>query len=208
MSAQESNGPVAVLMYPKQTHAFITFAHAVHNAMAQNLKLPKPTPDLATVAADIAALEDAENKAATKAKGTIAVRNAKQKKVVFDLQHLRDYVQSVAETQSSPADAVAVIESAFMTVRKPPVRSKPPIEARNNGAAGSVILIAKALAPATTYFWEHSQDQITWTSLPPTMKSRTTASGLASAHTYAFRFKALTPKGPIDYSQVVSLLVH
>jgi hypothetical protein len=40
------------------------------------------------------------------------------------------------------------------------------------------------------------------------MKARTVISGLTSAETYSFRFRALTRTGDIGFSQVVSLLVH
>jgi len=73
-------------------------------------------------AADIAAFEDAETKAANRAKGAASLRNAKKKKVKEDLLHLRDYVQSVVETNTTPAAAAALIESAFMTVRSTAVR--------------------------------------------------------------------------------------
>jgi hypothetical protein len=40
------------------------------------------------------------------------------------------------------------------------------------------------------------------------MKARTEVSGLTSASTYYFRFRAFTRAGRQDYSQVVSLRVH
>jgi len=40
-------------------------------------------------------------------------------------------VQSVAEAQANPATAAAIIESAFMTVRKLANRTKPELRARN-----------------------------------------------------------------------------
>jgi hypothetical protein len=82
------------------------------------------------------------------------------------------------------------------------------LEVRNNGTSGTVILRAKAVARPATYYWEHSLDQTTWTRAPETMKATTTIAGLQAAHTYAFRFRALTTGGPREYSQVVSLLVH
>ena len=63
------------------------------------------------------------------------------------------------------------------------------------------------MAPKAVYHWEHSMDQETWTHLPETMLTRTEVSGLESAKTYSFRFRAFTRAGWQDYSQVVSLLV-
>jgi len=64
------------------------------------------------------------------------------------------------------------------------------------------------VGPKVVYHWEHSLDQETWTPLPGTMLARTEVSGLESAKTYFFRFRAFTRAGWQDYSQVVSLLVH
>jgi hypothetical protein len=201
-------GPVAALMLPKTHKGLITFAKAILDRLTNNPSFPSPTPTLAVFQADIAALEDAEMKAASKAKGAAAARDAKSRKVKEDLNHLRDYVQSVAETQANPATAAAIIESAFMTVRKPANRSKPELRARNTDASGTVALAAKAVAQAATYYWQYSLDQQTWSTVPETMRARTVIAGLSSARTYYFRFRALTRAGEIGFSQVVNLLVQ
>ncbi len=125
-----------------------------------------------------------------------------------DLRHLADYVQSVAEAHATPAEAIAVIESAFMRVRKPVARTKAELEARNDEMPGTVEVIAKAVAPRATYFWQYSLDQVTWVNAAETMRASTAIGGRKAAQTYFFRFRSLTPGGPRDYSQVVSLLVR
>ena len=211
MSMRSKNGhrgPVAALLLPTQNKSLITVAKAVHERLSDNASFPNPTPSLAVFQGNIAAFEDAEIKAASRAKGAAAARDAKARKVKDDLHHLRDYVQSVAETQSNPATAAAIIESAFMTVRKPASRSKPALRARNTEVPGTVVIDAKAVAPAATYYWQHSLDQQTWTSAPETMRATTLIAGLTSARTYYFRFRALTRAGEVGFSQVVSLLVQ
>ena len=64
-------------------------------------------------AANIDTLDDAETKAASKAKGAAAFRDDKMTRVKEDLDHICDYVQSVAEAAPSHATAAALIESAF-----------------------------------------------------------------------------------------------
>ena len=204
----ESTGPVAVLMLPEQNKPLLTFARAVHGALLNNPAFPSPNPPLDVFAEDIAAFEDAETKAASRAKGAASLRDAKKKKVKEDLFHLRDYVQSVVETNTSPAAAAALIESAFMSVRKVPKRTFPELSAKNTDVSGKVLLTAKAVAPVAVYHWEHSTDQSTWTPLPETMQTRTEVAGLKSAQVYSFRFRAFTRAGWQDYSQVVSVLVH
>ncbi|MEO7327679.1 MAG: hypothetical protein ABI193_03805, partial [Minicystis sp.] len=197
-----------ILRIPTSHNAFFIFANAVHDAMENNVYFPNPNPTLVAFATNIAAFAESETKAASKTKGLAAARNAKRMKVKADLRHLADYVQSVAEAQATPAEAIAVIESAFMSVRKPVTRTKAELEARNDEMPGTVELIAKAVSPKATYFWQYSLDQQAWTSAAETMKASTVVSGLQSAQAYFFRFRSLTPMGPRDYSQVVSLLVH
>ena len=205
---KESTGPVAALMIPPLNKPLIIFARAVHDAMLNNPSFPDPRPTLAVFKAHVDAFEDAETKAATRAKGAATFRDAKGKTVKGDLSHLRDYVQSVVETSTTPAAAAAVIESAFMSVRKVPTRSIPEVSAKNADVSGKVTLAAKAVAPVAVYSWEYSLDQSTWTPLPDTMKSRTEVSGLTTARVYYFRFSTFTRAGQGDHSQIVSLLVH
>ena len=204
----ESTGPVAILKLPEQNKPLLTFARAVHGALLSNPAFPSPNPSLDVFAEHIAAFEDAETKAATRARGAASLRDAKKKKVKEDLSHLRDYVQSVVETNASPAEAAALIESAFMSVRKSSKRTFPEISAKNTDVAGKVVLTTRAVAPVAVYVWEHSIDRSTWTPLPEAMKTRVEVSDLKSAQVYYFRFRAFTREGWQGYSQVVSLLVH
>jgi hypothetical protein len=207
MSTNNESTPVAVLGAPKQNTALITFARGVHNALMENPSFPNPTPSLATFAANIDALDDAETKAATKAKGAAAFRDAKKKRVKEDLDHLCDYVQSVVEAAPN-GTAAALIESAFMRVKKARKQSTSEVSAKNAGVSGKVQLAAKAVSRAATYSWEYSVDQTQWTPVPDTMYARTEVSGLTRACTYYFRFRTFTRAGRSGYSQVVSLLVH
>lgn len=203
-----SNGPVAVVAFPAQNKALITFAKAVYEALTGNPTFPNPDPSLATFETNINALDEAETKAATRAKGAAAARNAQRKQVINDLHHLCDYVQSVVETIPNAAAATAAIESAFMTVKKVAQRSTPELSAKNTDVPGQVTLAAKAVAPVATYYWEHSPDQVSWSAAPETMKASTEITGLPWAKVHYFRFRALTRTGKGDYSQVVSLLVQ
>jgi len=201
-------GPLAVLLLPKPARKLLTFGKAVHDAMAGNASFSSPNPPLDVFKANLDALDDAETKAATRTKGAALERNAMKKQVTNDLYHLRDYVQGVAEKIPIPEAAAAVITSAFMRIRKVPQRIKPALTAKNTGVPGQVALAAKTVAQVATYYWEHSPDQVTWTSVPETIKASTTVDGLPWAKVSYFRFRALTRTGKGDYSQVVSLLVQ
>ena len=90
----------------------------------------------------------------------------------------------------------------FASIERPPEPTGSS-RRRDNPHAGGI----ESVAPKAVYHWEHSMDQEVWTPLPETMLTRTEVSGLESAKTYSFRFRAFTRAGWQDYSQVVSLLV-
>jgi hypothetical protein len=114
----EPTGPVVALMLPVLNKPLLTYCRAVHNALLDNPAFPNPNPPLHVFAVDIDAFEDAETKAATRAKGAASFRDAKKKRVKEVLFHLRDYVQSVVETSSS-ADATALSEPSLTAVSPP-----------------------------------------------------------------------------------------
>ena len=202
------SGPVAVLILPQSAKELLTFGKAVHDAMVDNPRFPSPNPPLDVFKASLNALDDAETKAAARTKGAVMERNAAAKHVSNNLNHLCDYVQSVAEKIPIPEAAAAVITSAFMSIKKAPQRVTSALTVKNTGISGQVVLAAKPVAPVSTYYWEHSPDQETWTSVPETLKASTRVDGLPWAKVTYFRFRALTRAGKGEYSQVVSLLVQ
>jgi hypothetical protein len=204
----EAITPVVVLNAPRPHKEFITYVRAIYGSLLDNPSFPEPNPPLSTFAQNIAELEDAETKAASRANGTAAMRDAKRKKVSDNLFQIRAYVQGVVDKSPTPEAAIALIESAFMSARKPTTRSTPELSVKNTGVSGKVTIAAKAVAKAAAYSFEYSTDQSNWIALPDIMKSRTEISGLTSACTYYFRVRTLTRMGQQDYSQVVRLLVH
>src|SRR5690348_2484284 len=136
--SEDLTGPVAALNLPRRNGPLLMFAQNVHDALKISLYFLDPYPSLPAFQSHIDEYRDAETKAATRGKGLARARNAKRKKVKEDLHHLRDYVQSVAELQSSPADAAAVIASACMSIRKVGKRSKAELAALDTGLPGVV----------------------------------------------------------------------
>ena len=172
-----------------------------------NSSFPSPTPPLTTFAADITALASAEAAALSKAKGAADTRNVKLATVHADLKSLQNYVQNAADAVG-PADASALIESAGMSVRKVTTHEKPALAVKQGSPSGSVILEAKAAKRTALYSWEYSVDQKTWTSLPTTFQSKTTANGLTPLTTYYFRVQAFVRmQGEEGWSQVFSMIV-
>jgi hypothetical protein len=204
----ESMPPVAVLKAPKTSLGLILFAREVHKAFVNNPTFPNPVPTLSVLETHIDELEDAEAKAASRSPGAVELRDAKKRRLQEDLVLLRAYVQSVVSDGMTPAEAVAAIESAHMSVKKAYTRSIPEVSVKSADISGEVRLAAKAVAPGAMYVWEYSVDQSNWTALPEMMRSRTELSGLTPECVYYFRFRALTRAGWRGYSQVVSFIVR
>jgi hypothetical protein len=199
-------GPVAVFLSPRTPNGFLLYAKSVHAKVTACSALSYP--GLAVLGACIEAFDDAQVEAGNKSPIAVAERNAKALKVYQELGHLRDYVQAMVETMTSPADAVALIVSAGLSVRKARNYAKPAFAAKYGAVSGEALLVALAVPRAHAYYWEYSVDQSEWTAMPETTKASTTLAGLTAGQVYYFRFRTLTPNGKTDYSQVVSLRVH
>jgi len=186
---------------------YITMAKAIVVAMTQNPNFPTPSPSLQAIQEAIDAVDKAETAAKTRGEGLASARDAAKRRLAQLLDHLRDYVQGICD--ASPTDGVALAQSAGMRAKKRPgPRAKPPLSVKDGDISGQVVLTAKSLGGPATYYWQYSLDGKTWISIPDTMIARATIAGLTVGQTYAFRFHALTPRGAVDFSQVVSHMVR
>lgn len=205
--AKNKKGPTGVLKVPKQKKALSPYGKHVVTCMTGNVKVPNPNPPLSAITAACAAL-DVSQAAMPGNKAVTAQRDADYLALFLLLRHELDYVNSVAEQQTSPADAETVITGSGFSVRQDGKRNKDALTARYGLVSGDVKLDARAVSADASYYWQWSTDMKTWVSVPETKKASTTITGLTPATTYYFRFRALTRKGMTDWSQDVSLLVH
>jgi hypothetical protein len=201
-------GPIATARFPRNQNGFVVYTKNIRDKLKGNQALPNPNPPFAVYDADVNALDDAQTAAKDGSAIALADRDAKALKVFKNTGHLVDYVQSVADSLASHADAVAVIVGAGLDVQKPKSRKKPELAAKYTGISGDVLLAALAIPGAGAYYWEVSVDQKIWSTVPETKLGKTTVTGLTPGQVYYFRFRALTRKGKTDYSLVVSLMVH
>jgi hypothetical protein len=199
--------PIPVLSFPRKDSLLIPFAGGILDALTGNVSFPDPRPTLLAFAANVEAYAKAQALAMKKGQGAATQRDARRRKVVADLNHLRDYVQSVVESETSAEDAAAMIVSAGMRVKKVATRNKPALSATRGPTSGTAMLDARAVAAVAMYYWQYSLNQVDWVNVPEMMKARALITGLTPLSTYYFRFRATTRKGPHDYSQVVSLVV-
>jgi hypothetical protein len=197
--------PIAVLKLSPRVKNVITFAQSIATAMTGNASFAAPNPSLATFEADIAALVTAETAVLSRVKGAVEMRNAKLAIVKNDLVVLRTYVQSIAD--ANPANAEVIVEGAGMKLRTVTLHDKPALSVKLGSVSGSVLLAAKSAGDRAAYDWQYSTDQKTWTAIPPTLKAKTSVSGLTSGTLYYFRVQALIKTGEQNWSQVVSLVV-
>ncbi|MFT3766609.1 MAG: fibronectin type III domain-containing protein [Minicystis sp.] len=201
-----SHNPIA-LNLPRSAALLILFARHVVQAMNGNPWFPTPTPPLATVTANVDALEVAEATARSRAKGTAAARDLNRKVVEADLMALKAYVQAVANQE--PEKAAAIIQSAGMAPKRASSRAKPFLAAAMGTAAGEVILRAKAARGRVAYHWEVSSDGgRSWTSAGTTTVANTTVQGLAMSTTYLFRVRTTIARATGDWSQSIAFTVH
>ena len=200
--------PIASLALPNVVSALINLAGTIVKALTNNPHIPNPTPSIAVLTAALASLVAAENDALTRVKGSVVQRNAAKKNLVQQLQLLKANVQSTAD--ADPENALIIIESAGLTLRKTPVR-KPRVFAATAGAtSGTVKLVAASAGKRASYEWQYSIDGgKTWVLAPPSIQARTVIPGLPAGTSVEFKYRPVTPKtGAADWSAPVTMLVQ
>jgi hypothetical protein len=195
---------IVVLGLPTRNADFISYVAAILAKMTGNTYFATPQPSLATVNAALTAFENAETAMGT-SKGVKGDRAAKKKALVALLKHLRDYVQSICE--SNVPSAAAIAESAGMRLKNLTLAPKAIISVVDGLLSGSVVCDGKAVAVDASYYWCYSLDQKSWISVPEQMQAKVTISGLTPGQLYYFRFRALTRKGMGDYCQAINHMV-
>jgi hypothetical protein len=205
----------AVLKLPRTKVAtLLAIAKAMYNAFQSNPGLlSQPNPPLATVQGQIQGLDTAQQATSTRAKGTVAVRNAKRDVLVTSLESWRMYVQT--QCDANPEQAEAIIAAAGMAVGKVSVHAKPVLGAKLGAASGSVtleanasLLVGRGVKKHAAYNWQYSADGgKTWTAAPATPLASTTIEGLTPLTTYSFRVAATVSKTVGAWSQSVTILV-
>lgn len=199
---------IAVLNIPRQIPSLISKTKSIALAMTGNSfflgTFPSNVPTLATVTADINALDAAESLALTGVIGSVEARDIKKEVVLKDLRLILAYVQSVADNNT--ANALNIIKSAGMDVKQAGSHSKSDFDVTHGDVSGTVVLTAKSVARRASYEWQMGTDGKTWVNLPNTLTCKTSVTGLTPATTYYFRCNAVTKNGEGTWSQVVNII--
>jgi len=207
ITSKKVHQSIAILKLPASISLLITFVQGILKAMTGNPSFPTPNPPLTALSGAGNDLQVAETAALTRATGTIATRNEKRAALVTQLEVLRSYVQSVAD--ASPENAISIIESAGLALRKPMVHAPRVFAARAGTVSGSVKLIAPIAGRRAAYLWQYSTDAgKTWLDASQTLQARATVTGMPAGTSVQFRYRAVIKGGAADWSAPISLLVH
>ena len=197
---------LAVLNLPSHIADQIKLGEAVQAALVNNPHFPLPDPIITSFTSALASYNTAETASQTRAKGTIAARNAAKVVFVSAAHALKARVQQVAD--ATPDQAEAIITSTTLAVKKSTPRQKQAFAVTYGATSGTVHVVAKAAAERASYEWQYSVDGgKTWTSAPNTLQAKTTITALPVATMVEFRYRATTKTGQGDWSQPTSLLV-
>jgi hypothetical protein len=197
---------LVALKLPTHAAALGYVAQTIVDAMTGNASFPDPTPPLTAVTSAIAALLAAEVAAASRTRGTVAVRDERRTALVSLLMQLKAYVQRAAD--GDPDRAPALIESAGMQLKKAVSPAKPPLAARPGAVAGSLRVSARSAGDRASYDWAWSDDQgASWHRAPATLQARTLLYGLPAGFV-AVRQRAVTKSGEGDWSEPVVAFVR
>jgi hypothetical protein len=197
---------IVSLHLPLSVPALITYARSIVTAMTGNSAFPAPVPALATVTAEIDALEVAEKSALARTKGAVLARNEQKTALIGLLQQLKAYIQ--AEADANVENGASIISSAGVAVRKVPVRKPRVFEAKPGPVSGSVVVVTHSAGHRASYEWQYSTDGgKTWVSLPATPQAKTSVSGLTALTTVEFRYLTVTKTGQSDWSAPISFIV-
>ena len=189
----------------KPVPAILLFArHVLVSVTANPTAFPSPPVPLAQLAADIAALENAQTATATHARGTYETRDQMKAVLLRDLHLMAAYVQQVAD--GSPAQAQNIIEISGLSVKKPATHHRADLTLEYV-SGGAVRATARAVKGAGAYEWQFAPASGTWEWAPPSTSSRTTIMNLPRNTILSFRYRAVTKTGPTDWSLTASVAV-
>jgi hypothetical protein len=153
-----------------------------------------PNPTIVVVTNQLAAVDQAQVLAGTRAKGTAAARNVQLGMLVGHLETRLLYVQGLADTSATRDQAVATIQAAGFTVALVGDHTKPVLAVFQGPTPGSVVLDANASFftggnQGKSFFnWDFTADGgKTFVTLPSTPKATTSLANLTPLTTYGFR---------------------
>ncbi len=191
---------------PRHVPDQIKVGQTLQAALANNPHFPLPDPIVTGFVAALGTYDAAATVAETRAKGTVAARNAAQVVYVGAIHALKARIQQVADANLDQAEAI--ITSTSLAVKKVAIRQKQSFLVKQGATSGTVHVTTKAVAARASYEWQTSIDGgKTWVDAPNTLQAKTTITGLPAGTTVEFRVRSTTKSGQGDWSLPTSFLV-
>lgn len=167
---------------------------------------PLPTPPLATLTADVNALETAYIAAQAGGKQATALMRAREVVVDRDFTALAAYVEMVANTNFPMAETI--VRSAGMGIKQitPPVIND--FEIDNTEVPGEIKLKVKSVRGAS-YIYQMCNDpsiESNWQLLKIIKQAKLVKDGLTSGSRYYFRVATIDKSGQLPWSNVLNII--
>jgi hypothetical protein len=177
---------VVLLLNKKSVSQLITDTKSYVSGITANPGyFPTPNPAMATLNTEVASLEAAAVAAGTKAKGTIAARNAARKTLELSLKALAFYVEGIAN--NDPDHGAAIALAANMKVKTYTKHQKQDFVMVATKNPGELLLVAKSEPGRVTFLFELSTDisnPANWKTAAGSSHARALITGLVSGTKY------------------------
>jgi len=175
-------------------------------SMTGNVNFTTPSPTLATITANVNALESASLAAKGGGKDDTANMYAKEVTLDLSLKSLGAYVEGIAN--ASPVNARAIILSAGMEVKAKGSHAAVDFAVQPKGQ-GTVKVICKA-SPRAVYEFQMTTDPTnaaSWERISSSTRGRIVKSELNSGTRYYFRAAVLDKNGQGPWKEVKSTII-
>lgn len=174
--------------------------------MTGNAYFTTPTPSLATITANVNALEVASIAAAGGGPDDTANMHAKEVVLDLSMKLLGAYVEGIAN--ATPITAEAIILSAGMGVKGQGGQTTLDFDVQSTGNPGELRVIRQAVSRGA-YEFQMSTDptnETNWQKIYRGTRGRILKTGLTSATRYFFRAMAIDKNGESPWSDVKSMV--
>jgi hypothetical protein len=172
--------PRAIFAFTKSAPQFIqntqAFTTALKKEPAKTL-LSIPPADITAVETKLAALIRKQAIVKKRRIGSAAIRDTAWHKAILHVRKLLNHVQRAADNAANLPEAVHIIQSCGLRLRKPRVVTKPDVEVRRDeDTIGLVHLISRARPKRdkAIYVWDVSTNGRSFTNIKISAKSKTT----------------------------------
>jgi hypothetical protein len=175
--------------------------------MTGNASFATPNPTLAAISAQLTKLEASYLLSQSRAKGTVSQMRTDLKTLVILLKALAAYVEGIAN--ADPDNAVTIIQSAGMVVKKTPNRAPKTFTAVVGKSPGSALLNTKAVS-RSTYLYEMTTDPTnaaSWVQIAANLTVKFIKTGLTSGTRYYFRVAVVTKGIQGAWSHVLNVMI-